>query len=153
MLSSSPFVIRNYLAATQPYQPRRAKSAYSQQWRAAPDGFVLPICPHCRPESPARRTVSSVCGYSACSGRIYHCARGYQCASERACSPKRGVFRDLLYTVSFLNGCRLNWAIDDNGKSFYKLDVKVREKIVADGIDDPDFDPVKHGSVFESCRI
>ena len=31
-------------------------------------------------------------------------------------------------------------ATDDDGKSFYVLDIKVRKKIVADGIDDPSFD-------------
>ena len=37
-------------------------------------------------------------------------------------------------------------AVDGNGKSFYKLIVKVREKVVADGIDDPDFDPANTGT-------
>ena len=36
-------------------------------------------------------------------------------------------------------------AVEDNGKSFYKLIIKVRTKIVADGIDDPDFDPSDTG--------
>jgi UPF0176 protein len=36
-----------------------------------------------------------------------------------------------------MNGLRLNIAVDDDGKSFYVLDIKVRKKIVADGITDP----------------
>ncbi|HRG29071.1 MAG TPA: rhodanese-related sulfurtransferase [Chitinophagales bacterium] len=34
---------------------------------------------------------------------------------------------------------RLNVAVDDDGKSFFVLKIKVREKIVADGINDPSF--------------
>ena len=44
-----------------------------------------------------------------------------------------------------LNGLRLNVAVDDDGKSFYVLDIKVRNKIVADGIDDPAFDMANKG--------
>ncbi len=54
-------------------------------------------------------------------------------------------FRKQMYSIPFLNGVRLNIAIDDNGKSFFKLTVKVREKIVADGLDDASFDVTKRG--------
>ena len=50
------------------------------------------------------------------------------------------AFRETLYSYSFLNGIRLNIAVDDDGKSFWVLKIKVREKIVADGIEDPTFD-------------
>ncbi|NLR69154.1 rhodanese-related sulfurtransferase [Chitinophaga varians] len=55
------------------------------------------------------------------------------------------AFRETLYAVSFLNGIRLNIAVDDDGKSFFVLKIKVREKIVADGIDDPTFDMANRG--------
>ncbi len=45
-----------------------------------------------------------------------------------------------------LEGLRLNIAVEDDGKSFWVLKVKVRNKIVADGIDDPDFDPSDTGT-------
>ncbi len=35
-----------------------------------------------------------------------------------------------------LDGIRLNYAIEDDGKSFYKLIIKIRPKIVADGLND-----------------
>ena len=54
-------------------------------------------------------------------------------------------FRNDLYSISFLNDVRLNIAVDDNGKSFFKLRVAVRQKIVADGLDVPDFDVTKCG--------
>jgi UPF0176 protein len=44
-----------------------------------------------------------------------------------------------LYSIEPLNGVRLNIAVDDDGKSFWVLKIKVREKIVADGINDPQF--------------
>jgi len=44
-----------------------------------------------------------------------------------------------------LDGIRINIAVDDDGKSFWVLRIKVRPKIVADGIEDPDFDPSKTG--------
>jgi len=44
-----------------------------------------------------------------------------------------------LYSIEPLNGLRLNIAVDDDGKSFWVLKIKVREKIVADGIKDPAF--------------
>ncbi len=55
------------------------------------------------------------------------------------------AFRDHLYSISFLDGVRLNMAIDDNGKSFYKLIVKVRDKILADGLNDSTFDVTRKG--------
>ncbi|MEE9372975.1 MAG: rhodanese-related sulfurtransferase [Saprospiraceae bacterium] len=50
-----------------------------------------------------------------------------------------------LYDITFLEGCRLNMAIEDNGKSFFKLTIKVREKIVADGLEDETFDTTDRG--------
>jgi UPF0176 protein len=46
----------------------------------------------------------------------------------------------------------IKYAIEDNGKSFYKLTIKVRPKIVADGLDDGSFDVTnvgKHLSALE----
>lgn len=49
------------------------------------------------------------------------------------------ALRQYLYSIEPLNGLRLNIAVDDDGKSFWVLKIKVREKIVADGISDPSF--------------
>ncbi|MGZ8558758.1 MAG: oxygen-dependent tRNA uridine(34) hydroxylase TrhO, partial [Chitinophagaceae bacterium] len=54
-------------------------------------------------------------------------------------------FKTYLYSIEPLNGLRLNTAVDDDGKSFYVLDIKVRNKIVADGIHDPSFDMANKG--------
>ena len=53
-------------------------------------------------------------------------------------------------SITFLSSIRLNQAIEDNGKSFYKLAVKVRNKIVADGLDDKTFDVTNNCLLYTS---
>ena len=71
-------------------------------------------------------------------GRIYVAHEGI---NAQVSVPQSGfeTFKEFLYSINELNNVRLNIAIDDDGKSFWVLSVKVREKIVADGIDDPGF--------------
>lgn len=47
--------------------------------------------------------------------------------------------------ISFLKGNRLNYAVEDDGKSFYKLVIKVRKKILADGLNDETFNASNKG--------
>lgn len=54
-------------------------------------------------------------------------------------------FKEHLDSISFLNGVRLNIAIEQDNKSFLKLKVKVRDKIVADGLKDDTFDVTNKG--------
>lgn len=54
-------------------------------------------------------------------------------------------FKQKLYSYNFLNGIRLNFAIEDDGKSFIKLKILVRKKIVADGLEDANFDASNSG--------
>lgn len=56
-------------------------------------------------------------------------------------------FRDELYEIDFLNGIRLNIAVDEAEAdfSFLKLKVKVRDKILADGLNDDTFDVTNKG--------
>lgn len=49
-------------------------------------------------------------------------------------------FQEMMNEVDFLAGVRLNMAVEDDSKSFFKLIIKVRDKIVADGLNDDDFD-------------
>lgn len=55
------------------------------------------------------------------------------------------VFKDFLDGIYFLKDVRLNIAIEQNLKSFLKLKVKVRNKIVADGLNDDTFDVTNKG--------
>ena len=50
-----------------------------------------------------------------------------------------------LDSISFLEGIRLNVAVEHDNKSFLKLKVKVRDKIVADGLNDDTFDVTNKG--------
>jgi len=54
-------------------------------------------------------------------------------------------FKTRLYALEFLDQVRLNIAIDDDGKSFYLLKIKIRGKIVADGLNDKTFDVTNRG--------
>ena len=77
-------------------------------------------------------------------GRIYVAAEGIN-AQISVPSVNMEQFKNTLYAIQPLSGLRLNIAVDDDGKSFYVLDIKVRSKIVADGIDDPAFDMANKG--------
>jgi UPF0176 protein len=76
-------------------------------------------------------------------GRIYLAHEGIN-AQISVPTGNFGAFKSFLYSIEPLNGLRLNVAVDE-GKSFYVLDIKVRSKIVADGIHDPSFDMSKKG--------
>ena len=58
-----------------------------------------------------------------------------------------------LYSIGALNGIRLNIAVDDDGKSFWVLKIKVREKIVADGITDQSFSMERKGKYVNAGRM
>ncbi len=60
------------------------------------------------------------------------------------------ALKTYLHSIEPLNGIRLNIAVDDDGKSFWVLKIKVREKIVADGIDDPSFDMRNKGKYVDA---
>jgi len=77
-------------------------------------------------------------------GRIYLAHEGIN-AQVSVPAENLELFKTYLYSIEPLNGLRLNIAVDDDGKSFYALDIKVRKKIVADGIEDPAFDMANRG--------
>jgi len=53
--------------------------------------------------------------------------------------------KEQLDAISFLKDIRLNVAVEHDNKSFLKLKVKVRDKIVADGLNDNSFDVTDKG--------
>lgn len=77
-------------------------------------------------------------------GRIYVANEGIN-AQISVPANNLEKFRNYLYSIEALNGLRLNIAVQESGKSFFVLDVKVRKKIVADGIEDPAFDMATKG--------
>jgi UPF0176 protein len=71
-------------------------------------------------------------------GRIYVANEGIN-AQISVPEDNFEAFKNYLYSIPALNGIRLNIAVDDDGKSFWMLKIKVRDKIVADGIADETF--------------
>ena len=55
------------------------------------------------------------------------------------------AFRDTLEKYDFMKDIRLNVAVEQDDHSFLKLTVKVRDKIVADGLNDETFDVTNIG--------
>lgn len=86
-------------------------------------------------------------------GRIYIAQEGIN-AQISVPESNFEQFKETLYNFSpELDGLRLNIAIDDDGKSFWVLKMKVRSKIVADGIDDPDFNPSHIGTYLKADQV
>jgi len=54
-------------------------------------------------------------------------------------------FKETLQDIIPLNKIRLNFALENYSKSFLKLTIKIRKKIVADGLDDKTFDVTNIG--------
>jgi UPF0176 protein len=72
-------------------------------------------------------------------GRIYVAHEGIN-AQLSVPDSHFDALKSFLYSIKPLEGIRLNIAVDDDGRSFWVLKIKVRDKIVADGITDPSFD-------------
>lgn len=85
-------------------------------------------------------------------GRIYVAQEGIN-AQISLPTANLDAFRASLNGISFLEGLRLNIAVDDDGKSFFTLTIKVREKIVADGIDDPTFSLDQTGTYLKANEV
>ncbi|MEL6659013.1 MAG: rhodanese-related sulfurtransferase [Bacteroidota bacterium] len=85
-------------------------------------------------------------------GRIYVAKEGI---NGQISVPSAGfaAFQEAMYSIPFLQDIRLNIAIDDDGKSFYKLKIKVRDKIVADGLNDDTFDVTKRGKHLSAQEV
>lgn len=62
-------------------------------------------------------------------------------------------FKEHLDSIDFLEGVRLNIAREQDNKSFLKLKIKVRNKIVADGLDDASFDATDIGVHLNADRF
>ncbi len=82
-------------------------------------------------------------------GRIYLAHEGINAQISVPVS-RVEEFRVYLESIGPLRGLRLNTAFADDGKSFWVLKIKVREKIVADGIRDPAFSMEKKGQYVDA---
>ena len=72
-------------------------------------------------------------------GRIYVATEGIN-AQMSVPAENIDAFRETLEKYDFMKGIRLNIAVEHDDHSFLKLTIKVRNKIVADGLNDETFD-------------
>ena len=79
-----------------------------------------------------------------CFGRIYVAREGIN-AQMSVPEHHFNAFLESLKNYEILNGIPIKYAIEDDGKSFYKLTIKVRPKLVADGLDEGTYDVTKVG--------
>ena len=77
-------------------------------------------------------------------GRIYVAHEGINAQLSLPASHFE-EFKEHLDSILFLKDVRLNIAIEQDLKSFLKLTIKVRDKIVADGLEDNKFDVTQKG--------
>ncbi|MGB0930339.1 MAG: rhodanese-related sulfurtransferase [Chitinophagales bacterium] len=77
-------------------------------------------------------------------GRIYVATEGIN-AQLSVPEPHFEAWKTALYSIDFLDNVRLNIAVEDDGKSFYKLKIKIRPKILADGLNDDTFEVTDKG--------
>ena len=77
-------------------------------------------------------------------GRIYVATEGIN-AQLSVPAPNFDAFKNHIDSIDFLYNVRLNIAVEQDNKSFLKLVVKVRNKIVADGLEDQSFDVTNIG--------
>ena len=77
-------------------------------------------------------------------GRIYVANEGI---NAQISVPKENInkFRATLQDIIPLSAVKLNFALEHYSKSFLKLTIKIRKKIVADGLDDNTFDVTNIG--------
>ncbi len=85
-------------------------------------------------------------------GRIYVAHEGIN--AQLSVPAKRfKEFKEFLDGIYFLKDVRLNIAIEHDLKSFLKLKIKVRPKIVADGLNDKTFDVTNKGIHVDAIRF
>jgi len=77
-------------------------------------------------------------------GRIYVASEGIN-AQLSLPADNFYAFKDTIEVYDFMKGIRLNIAVEQDDHSFLKLTVKVRDKIVADGLVDETFDVTNIG--------
>lgn len=77
-------------------------------------------------------------------GRIYVAHEGIN-AQLSLPADRFHEFKTQLDSIPFLKNIRLNIAVEHDDKSFLKLTIKVRQKIVSDGLEDTTFDVTNKG--------
>lgn len=88
-----------------------------------------------------------------CMGRIYIASEGIN-AQMNVPTENFGAFRSYIDSVAELMDVPFKIAISEgSAPSFYKLTIKVKDKIVADGLDDSSFDVTKTGDYLTAAEM
>lgn len=85
-----------------------------------------------------------------CFGRIYLAQEGIN-AQMNIPKSNWDLFVKQLYADNRFTNLPFKIAVDDDGKSFYKLVIKVKDKIVSDGITDSEFDASNTGTYLNAA--
>lgn len=80
-----------------------------------------------------------------CLGRIYVAHEGIN-AQMNVPEPQIEAFNSFLESLPQLRNMPVKWALEEHQVSFLKLKIKVRKKIVADGLDEKVFDVTNVGT-------
>ena len=111
--------------------PRTTISFYRYVHLSAPEAF--------------RQTLLNQYGKLGVLGRIYVATEGIN-AQFSVPSTNLESFRELVDSMPETNDIPFKIAVEDDGKSFYKLTIKIRNKVLADGLDDDTFDTSNVGT-------
>lgn len=87
-----------------------------------------------------------------CFGRIYVAREGIN-AQMSVPEHNFNMFLETLRKYPIFDQIPIKFAIEDDGKSFYKLTIKVRPKLVADGLDDNAFDVTNVGNHLNAAEF
>lgn len=85
-------------------------------------------------------------------GRIYVAQEGIN-AQISVPSHNMDDFRKIIADHPLLTGVPFKIAVEDDGKSFYKLIVRIKDKIVADGLNDATFDVTNVGTHLSAAEF
>jgi len=127
------------LAAKADTRPRVTLSFYRYVQIADPEAF--------------RNTLLTVWGELECRGRIYIAKEGIN-AQMDVLKDRFEEFDSFIQNSSELSGVPYKIAVEEGDlPSFFKLTVKVKDKIVADGLDDASFDVTNTGDYLTAAEI
>lgn len=79
-----------------------------------------------------------------CLGRIYVAREGIN-AQMSVPEHNMEAFLNYLNSTEYLKDMPIKYAVEDDGKSFYKLIVRLKQRILADGLDDNSYDVTNVG--------
>ena len=128
------------------YNKLSAKERAALIDQAGKDRLTISFYQYCKIENPQLFRDKLFLEWNALDvlGRIYVSFEGI---NAQLSVPSENFYRlkEQIDTISFLKDIRLNVAIEQDNKSFLKLKIKLRNKIVADGLNDKTFDVTNKG--------